>query len=234
MFKRTALAILAPMVLAACDPEARAVEQDFVVEETVTTQTTPYFQQQQAALAQAQNVASIYGANGQQFAAGIQQPGRILTSQAGYGQAAYGLGGQYGTQIASTAISTSQFTSGPSQSGLRADVGDRIFFTTDSSVLDQRGAAVVDQLAAWMRQYPSARIRVEGHADERGTRDYNIALGARRANSAKNALAALGIDAARISTVSYGKERPIEICSDEACYSKNRRAVTVLSMGAAG
>ncbi len=81
--------------------------------------------------------------------------------------------------------------------------------------------------AEWLRQYPNVRVTLEGHADERGTRDYNIALGERRANSAKNYLASLGIDASRISTVSYGKERPVALGSNEGAWAQNRRAVTV-------
>lgn len=209
MLKRTALAILAPLVLAACDPEVRAVEQDLVVEETVTTQTTPYFQQQ-AQYTQGQlGQPTQFGIAGQQYASSLQQPNRILVSQ---GQAA----------------NATQFTSGPSQTGLRADVGDRVFFTTDSSVLDPRGATVVDQLAAWMRQYPATRLRIEGHADERGTRDYNIALGDQRATSIRNRLLQLGISADRLTTVSYGKERPVASGSTPTVWAQNRRAVFVV------
>ena len=208
MLKRTALAILAPLVLAACDPEVRAVEQDFVVEETVTTQTTPYFQQQALAQQGQLGQQTQFGVAGQQYAATLQQPGRVLISN-----------GQYGTPIASTALSSTQFTSGPSQNGLRADVGDRVFFTTDSSILDTRGAAVVDQLAA---------LRIEGHADERGTRDYNIALGDQRATTIRNRLLQLGIGADRVTTVSYGKERPVASGSTPTVWAQNRRAVFVV------
>lgn len=104
---------------------------------------------------------------------------------------------------------------------------DRIFFDTDKFDVGSEDQATLASQAEWLKRYPEVRITVEGHADERGTRDYNIALGARRANSAKNALAALGIDAARISTVSYGKERPEALGSTEADWARNRRAVTV-------
>ncbi len=104
---------------------------------------------------------------------------------------------------------------------------DRIFFDTDKSDVDSEDQATLASQAEWLKRYPDVRITIEGHADERGTRDYNIALGARRANSAKNALAALGVDAARISTVSYGKERPEALGSTEADWARNRRAVTV-------
>jgi peptidoglycan-associated lipoprotein len=104
---------------------------------------------------------------------------------------------------------------------------DRIYFDTDKSDVDAEDQATLASQAAWLKKYPNTRAAIEGHADERGTRDYNIALGARRANSAKNALAAMGIDAARISTVSYGKERPDALGSTEADWARNRRAVTV-------
>ena len=111
-----------------------------------------------------------------------------------------------------------------------ASPGDlnRVFFTTDSAVLDPRGAGVVDQLAAWMRQYPSTTLRIEGHADERGTRDYNIALGDQRATAIRNRLLQLGIASERLSTVSYGKERPVASGSTPTVWAQNRRAVFVV------
>lgn len=104
---------------------------------------------------------------------------------------------------------------------------DRIYFDTDKSDIDAEDQATLSSQAEWLKRYPGTRVTIEGHADERGTRDYNIALGARRANAAKNALAGMGIDAARISTVSYGKERPEALGSTEADWARNRRAVTV-------
>lgn len=104
---------------------------------------------------------------------------------------------------------------------------DRIYFDTDKSDVDAEDQATLASQAEWLKKYPGTRVTIEGHADERGTRDYNIALGARRANAAKNALAGMGIDAARISTVSYGKERPEALGSTEADWARNRRAVTV-------
>ena len=104
---------------------------------------------------------------------------------------------------------------------------DRIYFDTDKSDIDGEDQSVLASQAVWLKKFPNVRVTIEGHCDERGTRDYNIALGARRANAAKNALAALGVDAARISTVSYGKERPIALGSDEDSWAKNRRAITV-------
>ncbi|MDB5701029.1 MAG: pal [Sphingomonadales bacterium] len=106
-------------------------------------------------------------------------------------------------------------------------LADRVFFATDSSDIDQPSQGTLQSQASWLAKYPNVRITVEGHADERGTREYNLALGDRRANSAKNSLVALGVSAGRITTISYGKERPDAIGSDEAAYAKNRRAVTV-------
>ena len=105
---------------------------------------------------------------------------------------------------------------------------DRIFFDFDQYNVDAEDQATLRSQAQWLQRYPAVRVTLEGHADERGTRDYNIALGERRANAAKNYLASLGIDPARISVISYGKERPAALGSDEAAYARNRRAVTVV------
>jgi peptidoglycan-associated lipoprotein len=105
--------------------------------------------------------------------------------------------------------------------------GDRIFFDTDRFNVDTEDQTTLQRQAQWLARYPNTRITVEGHADERGTRDYNLALGERRANSAKNYLTSVGVDASRIQTVSYGKERPQAIGSDEQSWAQNRRAVTV-------
>ncbi|MEV4935632.1 MULTISPECIES: peptidoglycan-associated lipoprotein Pal [unclassified Sphingobium] len=104
---------------------------------------------------------------------------------------------------------------------------DRILFGTDQYDVDAQDQQILQSQAAWLQQNPNVRVTIEGHCDERGTRDYNIALGERRANAAKNYLASLGIDAGRITTVSYGKERPAALGSDEAAWAQNRRAVTV-------
>lgn len=109
-------------------------------------------------------------------------------------------------------------------------VGDRVLFVVDQSTLTEEARAILNGQAQWLQSNADYAIIVEGHADEQGTREYNIALGARRADAVKNYLIAQGIAGARIQTVSYGKERPIAICSEEACYAQNRRAVTVLSM----
>jgi peptidoglycan-associated lipoprotein len=112
-------------------------------------------------------------------------------------------------------------------------IGDRVFFETDSTELTSAGQATLDKQAAWLNQYPRYTFTIEGHADERGTREYNFALGARRAESTKNYLIAKGVAPARIKTISFGKERPVAVCNDISCWSQNRRAVTVLA-GAAG
>jgi peptidoglycan-associated lipoprotein len=114
-----------------------------------------------------------------------------------------------------------------------ASVGDRVFFETDSTELTSTGQTTLDKQAAWLNQYPRYTFTIEGHADERGTREYNFALGARRAETTKNYLIAKGVSVARIKTISYGKERPVAVCNDISCWSQNRRAVTVLA-GAVG
>lgn len=105
--------------------------------------------------------------------------------------------------------------------------GDRIFFDTDRFNIDTADQATLQTQAQWLARYPDKRIVIEGHCDERGTRDYNLALGERRANAAKNYLASLGVDASRIQTVSYGKERPAAAGSNEQAWAQNRRAVTI-------
>lgn len=124
---------------------------------------------------------------------------------------------------AATPGSTQDFT---------VNVGDRIFFDTDSSVVRADAQATLARQAQWLQQYPNYAIKVEGHADERGTREYNIALGARRAAATRDYLASQGVPAGRMKTISFGKERPVAVCDDISCWSQNRRAVTVL--GGAG
>jgi len=112
-------------------------------------------------------------------------------------------------------------------------IGDTVRFEVDSSELTAEGRSILNAQAIWLRQYASYPITVEGHADERGTREYNIALGGRRAETTKNFLIAQGINAGRIRTISYGKERPVAVCDDITCWSQNRRTVTVLDGGGA-
>jgi peptidoglycan-associated lipoprotein len=135
----------------------------------------------------------------------------------GMGAGAYGAGG------AATPGSAQDFI---------VNVGDRVFFETDSSDLTPTAVSTLDKQAQWLTQYPRYSITMEGHADERGTREYNFALGARRAQAARDYLASKGINAGRIKTISYGKERPVAVCDDISCWSQNRRAVTVLGGGA--
>jgi peptidoglycan-associated lipoprotein len=111
------------------------------------------------------------------------------------------------------------------------NVGDRVFFDTDSTELTSTAQATLDKQASWLQQYGRYNFVVEGHADERGTREYNFALGARRAERVKEYLIARGISADRIRTISYGKERPVAVCNDISCWSQNRRAVTDINPG---
>ncbi|XBQ05997.1 MAG: peptidoglycan-associated lipoprotein Pal [Stappia sp.] len=108
------------------------------------------------------------------------------------------------------------------------NVGDRVFFSNDQSTLSSQAMATLDKQARWLQSYSRYTVTIEGHADERGTRQYNIALGARRANAVRDYLASKGIAASRLKTISYGKERPVAVCNNESCWSQNRRAVTVL------
>ena len=108
-------------------------------------------------------------------------------------------------------------------------VGDRVLFAVDQSTLSPQAQTVLQGQADWLLANPDFVATIEGHADEQGTREYNLALGARRANAAREYLISRGVAGNRLTTVSFGKERPIEICSTEECYSKNRRAVTVLT-----
>jgi peptidoglycan-associated lipoprotein len=108
-------------------------------------------------------------------------------------------------------------------------IGDRVFFAYDKSVITPEGRQVLEKQADWMKKYPNVTVTVEGHCDERGTREYNLALGERRATAVKNVLVALGIPANRVSTISYGKERPAVVGSNEAAWAQNRRGVTVVN-----
>lgn len=129
-------------------------------------------------------------------------------------------------------------TTGPSQSlgpvpGSQADFvakmmgADTIYFDTDKYDIDSMDQASLSKQAHWLMQYPGKRASIEGHCDERGTREYNLALGERRANAAKNYLVSLGVDASRLTTISYGKERPVALGSNEEAWAQNRRAVTI-------
>jgi peptidoglycan-associated lipoprotein len=116
-----------------------------------------------------------------------------------------------------------------SQQDLVANVGDRVFFAYDKFDISPEARQTLERQAEWLKRYPNVTVTVEGHCDERGTREYNLALGERRANAAKNALVALGVPANRITTISYGKERPAVVGSNESAWAQNRRGVTVVN-----
>jgi peptidoglycan-associated lipoprotein len=116
-----------------------------------------------------------------------------------------------------------------SQQDLAATAGDRVFFAFDSAEISSEGQRILQRQADWLRRYPNVAVTIEGHCDERGTREYNLALGERRASAAKNLLVAAGIPASRISTISYGKERPIVPGSTDDAYAQNRVAVTTVN-----
>ena len=116
-----------------------------------------------------------------------------------------------------------------SQRDFTQNVGDIVYFSTDSTDLTPEAQATLQAQSRWLQQYAQFTITIEGHADERGTREYNIALGAKRATSVRNFLAQNGVRAERIRTISYGKERPVAVCDDISCWSQNRRAQTVLN-----
>lgn len=148
----------------------------------------------------------------------------------GYGAGGAGQGGFGAGGIDSTGLGDPNDPR--SQAYFQQRVGDRVLFGYDQHTVSPEGRSILTAQAGWLNANPSYAIIMEGHADEKGTREYNIALGARRAASAQQFLISQGVAPNRIRTISYGKERPVQACSDEACYAQNRRAVTVLSVGA--
>jgi peptidoglycan-associated lipoprotein len=116
-----------------------------------------------------------------------------------------------------------------SQQDFVVNVGDRVFFESDSTELTVQARGTLDRQAQWLNRYNRFAFTIEGHADERGTREYNVALGARRSQVVREYLAARGVDPSRMRTISYGKERPVAVCDDISCWSQNRRSVTVLN-----
>jgi peptidoglycan-associated lipoprotein len=151
-------------------------------------------------------------------------PGRFGSQEAGAGAVAPATGpvGGIVPGSANDPTSTAYF---------QQSIGDRVLFEVDQSTLTAAGRATLDGQASWLMTNADYTAVIEGHADEQGTREYNVALGARRANAVREYLVSKGVAGNRLRTVSYGKERPIEICSNETCYAKNRRAVTVLAGG---
>lgn len=134
-----------------------------------------------------------------------------------------------GVQTDSLSTGTPQNDMGAaSQGGLAAFAGDRVLFALDSHSLNGSAQATLQKQAQWLAHFGNVSIVVEGHADERGTREYNLALGDRRANSVRDYLVSLGVSPNRVATVSYGKERPVADCSAESCWSQNRRGVTTV------
>ena len=120
-----------------------------------------------------------------------------------------------------------------SENQFKTEVGDTVYYLVDQSTLTPEGEETLRRQAAWLKQYPNVSIQVAGHADERGTREYNISLSARRATTSRNFLIAQGIQESRVASIAYGKERPVALCDAEQCWSQNRRTVTVITSGAA-
>jgi peptidoglycan-associated lipoprotein len=127
-----------------------------------------------------------------------------------------------------TGTTASSVVPGSSQDFIQ-NVGDRVFFDFDKSSIKPEGQQTLQRQAQWLAKYPNVTVTVEGHCDDRGTREYNLALGERRASSVRNALVALGVQAGRIKTISYGKERPAVLGDNEAAWAQNRRGVTVIN-----
>jgi peptidoglycan-associated lipoprotein len=139
-----------------------------------------------------------------------------------------GGGTSTGTTTSTTTSTVPQGAQPGSVDDFKTNVGDRVFFGTDRYDLSAEAQAELQKQATWLKSYPQYRFVIEGHCDERGTREYNLALGERRATAVRNYLVALGIDAGRMQTISYGKERPAVLGSDEAAWAQNRRGVIVL------
>ncbi len=136
-------------------------------------------------------------------------------------------GAATGTGTGSTVVDGSRIEPGSIRDFVER-VGDRVFFDFDRSDLKPEGRALVERWAVWLKQYPQYKVTIQGHADERGTREYNLALGERRAAATRSYLVAQGIPAARVTTISYGKEQPQAVGSNETAWAQNRRAVAVL------
>ncbi len=134
-----------------------------------------------------------------------------------------------GANIGNGGIVNSNSVQPGTEQDLAKNVGDRVFFVTNTSDLGTEARATLDRQAAWLKKYANLTVTVEGHCDERGTREYNLALGERRAEAVKRYLIASGIPASRIQTISYGKERPAVEGSDEQAWAQNRRGVTVVN-----
>ncbi len=150
--------------------------------------------------------------------------GGSANGQAGNGTGAGGTAGNTGS-VSQSSLDASSIEY------FKQTIGDRVLFAVDKTSLTAEGAELLDRQAAWLLGNPGVSVLIEGHADEQGTREYNLALGARRASSVANYLVSKGLPDGQVKTITYGKERPIEVCSSESCYAKNRRAVTVVAGG---
>ncbi|QFT64499.1 peptidoglycan-associated lipoprotein [Roseivivax halotolerans] len=149
-----------------------------------------------------------------------------------FGEGADGAGGAGGMAGANAGVVPGSANDPTSAAYFNQTIGDRVLFAVDQSTLSPSAQDTLRQQAQWLTSNPSYQAVIEGHADEQGTREYNLALGARRANAVMEYLVAQGVAESRLRFVSYGKERPIEVCSTESCYMQNRRAVTVIAGGA--
>ncbi len=136
--------------------------------------------------------------------------------------------GGSGSSSGAARVSSSGGTSDSGVAYLKRNVADRIFFNTNTTGLNNAARATLLAQAEWLKQNGSIALRIEGHADERGTREYNLALGARRAGAVRDFLISQGVSANRLTTISFGKERPVSLCTEERCWTKNRRAVSVV------
>jgi peptidoglycan-associated lipoprotein len=166
-------------------------------------------------------------------ASACTRPDRFGGAGAGGAGGAGGVGGPGGAGLPGVGTGALPGSAGDpaSPAYFQQAVGDRVLFQVDQSTLTPQAMQVLDGQAQWLLTNASYLALIEGHADEQGTREYNVALGARRANAVREYLISRGVPATRLRTISYGKERPIAVCSDESCYSQNRRAVTVISLG---
>lgn len=140
-----------------------------------------------------------------------------------------GAGGTGGDGVSTSGLGDASNPASPAY--FNQTVGDKVWFLVDQSTLTDQARATLEQQAAWLNTNSQYAVIIEGHADEQGTRDYNLALGARRASAVQQFLISRGVAPNRIQTVTYGKERPLAVCSDETCYAQNRRAATVLQVG---
>lgn len=153
------------------------------------------------------------------------------TDPARFGADGTGAGGAGSASALNGGIVPGSASDPTSPAYFQQTIGDRVLFAVDQSNLTPEGQVTLDGQAQWLLSNPDYQAVIEGHADEQGTREYNVALGARRANAVREYMVSKGVPGSRMRVVSYGKERPIEICSEESCYAKNRRAVTVLAGG---